>query len=76
MKRTIYTQIKEGLAMASQLIITAPVRLPPKVVAAAKYVSLGIALLDTIITDDRNDTTQSLSGDTGTGGMEDPDDGD
>jgi len=76
MKRTIYTQIKEGLAMASQLIITAPVRLPPKVVAAAKYVSLGIALLDTIVTDHRHDTTQGLSTDTGTEGKEDPDDGD
>ena len=61
--------------MASQLIITAPVRLPPKVVAAAKYVSLGIALLDTII-GERHDTTQGLSTDPGTVGKEDPDDGD
>lgn len=43
-------------------LMLAPVRLPPKVVAAAKYVSMGIALLD------------ALSG-RATSGKEEPDDG-
>ena len=42
-------RITRTLATASQLIIAAPVRLPPKVVAIAKYVSLGAALLEAVV---------------------------
>ena len=42
-------RITRTLATASQLILAAPVRLPPKVVAIAKYVSLGAALLEAVI---------------------------
>lgn len=41
-----YQQIKKGLAIAAQVIIAAPVRLPGKLVQAATYVSLLIGLLD------------------------------
>ncbi len=41
-------RITRTLATASQLILAAPVRLPPKVIAIAKYVSLGAALLDAL----------------------------
>lgn len=52
MKTPIYKRITRTLATASQLIIAAPVRLPPKVVAVAKYVSLGVALLEAVVRSD------------------------
>ncbi len=45
-KPTVYERIKEGLAMASQLIIAAPVKLPPKVVMVARYVALALGVLE------------------------------
>ncbi|WP_257670463.1 hypothetical protein [Parapedobacter tibetensis] len=47
-KPTWYGKIKNGLALAAQVIISAPLKLPTKVVAAAKYVALAIGLLDAI----------------------------
>lgn len=47
-KPALYDRIKETLAVASQLIIAAPVRLPPKVVAIAKYVALALGVLDAV----------------------------
>jgi len=37
-------RLREGLQLASQLVIASPVRLPAKVVTAAKYVSLALGL--------------------------------
>jgi len=36
--------LREGLQLASQLIVASPVRLPPKVVVVAKYVSLALGI--------------------------------
>jgi len=47
-KPTLYERIKEGLAIASQLIIAAPVKLPPKVVIVAKYVALALGVLEAV----------------------------
>jgi hypothetical protein len=47
-KPTLYDRIKETLAMASQLIIATPVRLPPKVVVVAKYIALALGVLEAV----------------------------
>lgn len=47
-KPTLYEQIKNGLAVASQLIVASPVKLPPEVVAIAKYVVLALGVLDAV----------------------------
>jgi len=45
-KPTLFNRIKETLAVASQLIIAAPVKLPPKVLMVAKYVALALGVLE------------------------------
>ena len=81
MKTSLFNRITRTLATASHLIIASPVRLPPKVVAVAKYVSLGLALLETIDFDENGDARPRVPTDAGTGvdnpdhGEEDPDDG-
>ncbi|MFC3198273.1 hypothetical protein ACFOET_11680 [Parapedobacter deserti] len=47
-KPTLYDKIKETLAIASQLIIAAPVKLPPKIVVVAKYVALALGVLEAV----------------------------
>ncbi|MGK6352687.1 hypothetical protein [Parapedobacter sp. DT-150] len=47
-KPTLYDRIKETLAMASQLIIASPVKLPPRVVTVAKYVALALGVLEAV----------------------------
>jgi len=47
-KPTVYERIKETLAVASQLIITAPVKLPPKVVVVARYLALALGVLEAV----------------------------
>ncbi len=47
-RKPILKQIKQALAAASQAIIAAPVKLPPKVVLVAKYVALAIGVLDAV----------------------------
>ncbi|MFB2121053.1 hypothetical protein [Parapedobacter sp. 2B3] len=47
-KATFYDRVKETLAVASQLVIASPVKLPPKVVAVAKYVALALGVLETL----------------------------
>jgi len=47
-KQSLYERIKETLAVASQLIIAAPVKLPPKVVAVVRYVALALGLLEAV----------------------------
>ncbi|GGC47888.1 hypothetical protein GCM10011386_45030 [Parapedobacter defluvii] len=47
-KPTIYERIKEGLAVASQLVIASPLKLPPKVVAVAKYLALALGVLEAV----------------------------
>ncbi|MBK1442592.1 hypothetical protein JHJ32_21510 [Parapedobacter sp. ISTM3] len=47
-KPTVYDRIREGLAVASQLIIASPLSLPAKVVAVAKYVTLALGILDAV----------------------------
>ena len=39
-----WVSLRQGLQLASQLVVASPVRLPPKVVTAAKYVSLVLGL--------------------------------
>lgn len=45
---TIYERIKEGLAVASQLVIASPLKLPPKVVVVAKYLALALGVLEAV----------------------------
>lgn len=45
-KKSIYERIKETLAVASQCIISAPLKLPPKVVSVARYVALALGVLE------------------------------
>ncbi len=47
-KKPILKQIKQALAAASQAIIAAPIKLPPKVVLVAKYVSLALGVLEAV----------------------------
>jgi len=47
-KATLYNRIKETLAVASQLIIASPVKLPPKVVLVAKYLALALGVLEAV----------------------------
>lgn len=45
---TLYQRVKEGLALAAQIVITAPLKLPPRVVQGAQYLALLIGLLDSL----------------------------
>ena len=45
---SIYEQVKGALATASHFIIASPLKLPPKVVAGARYVALLIGVLDAV----------------------------
>ncbi|PPK99293.1 hypothetical protein SAMN05444682_114145 [Parapedobacter indicus] len=47
-KPTIYERIKEGLAVASQLVIASPLKLPPKLVVVAKYLALALGVLEAV----------------------------
>ena len=47
-KPTLYERIKETLAVASQLVIASPVKLPPKVVVVARYVALALGVLEAV----------------------------
>jgi len=47
-KPALYDRIKEGLAVASQLIIASPLKLPPRVVAVAKYVALALTIAEAL----------------------------
>ena len=47
-KPTVYERIKETLAVASQLVIAAPMRLPPKVVLVARYLALALGVLEAV----------------------------
>lgn len=44
----LYDRIKETLAVASQLIIASPLKLPPKVVLTAKYLALALGVLEAV----------------------------
>ena len=45
---TLYDRIKETLAVASQLIIASPMKLPPKVVVVARYLALALGVLEAV----------------------------
>ena len=47
-KPTLYERIKETLAVASQLVIASPVKLPPKVVVVARYLALALGVLEAV----------------------------
>lgn len=47
-KQSIYERIKETLAIASQLIVASPLKLPSKVVAVARYVALALGVLEAV----------------------------
>ncbi len=47
-KESLYDRIKETLAVASQFIIAAPMKLPPKLVVAARYVALALGVLEAV----------------------------
>lgn len=58
---SLFNRITRTLATASQLILAAPVRLPAKVVAIAKYVSLGATLLEALNREDEPAETANHS---------------
>jgi len=45
---TLYDRIKKTLAVASQLVIASPVKLPPRVVLVAKYLALALGVLEAV----------------------------
>ncbi len=47
-KKSVYEQIKEALAVASQAVIVAPIKLPPVVVLTAKYLALALGVLEAL----------------------------
>ena len=53
-KATLYDRIKETLAVASQFIIASPLKLPPKVVVVAKYLTLALGVLEAVESGLRN----------------------
>ena len=53
-KATLYDRIKETLAVASQLVIASPVKLPPKIVVVAKYFALALGVLEAVESGVRN----------------------
>ena len=53
-KPTLYERIKEALAVASQLVIASPVKLPPKVVVVARYLALALGVLEAVESGVRN----------------------
>ncbi|WP_262250258.1 hypothetical protein [Parapedobacter soli] len=46
--KTLYERIKETLAVASQLVIASPVKLPPRVVVVARYLALALGVLEAV----------------------------
>jgi len=54
-KTTLYERIKETLAVASQLVIASPVKLPPKIVVVAKYLALALGVLEAVESGVRNE---------------------
>ena len=53
-KPTFYDRMKETLAVASQLVIASPVKLPPKIVVVAKYLALALGVLEAVESGVRN----------------------
>lgn len=47
-KPTVYERIKSSLAVASQLVIASPLKLPPKIVIVAKYLVLTLGVLEAV----------------------------
>ena len=47
-EQSVYQKDKEVLAVASQCVIASPVKLPPKVVAVAKYLALALGVLEAV----------------------------
>lgn len=45
-KASLFEQLKHGLYLAAQVVLSIPFKLPTKVVQVAKYVNLAITLLD------------------------------
>lgn len=45
-KQSIYEKVKGFLAVASQFIMTAPLKVPPKVVMVARYIALAMGVLE------------------------------
>lgn len=50
---SLFGRIKRALYAATQVVLSAPLKLPRKVVAGARYVALLIGLLDALDTDKR-----------------------
>lgn len=53
-KTTLYDSIKGMLAVASQLVIASPVKLPPKIVVVARYLALALGVLEAVESGVRN----------------------
>ncbi|WP_262249830.1 hypothetical protein [Parapedobacter soli] len=47
-EQSVYEKVKEALAVASHFIIASPLKLPPKVVAVAKYLTLALGVLEAV----------------------------
>ena len=70
-KPALYDRIKETLAVASQLIIASPLKLPAKVVTVAKYVALALGVLEAVEgAASRDDEADGLRGSGASAGKE------
>jgi len=57
-----WVSLRQGLQLASQLVIASPVRLPAKVVTAAKFVSVALGIWDSL--DGRQEAPSHTGGET------------
>ena len=59
MKKNVIRTITRTVATASQLLVAAPVRLPPKVLALARYAGLAAALLEALLAHEEDERLQN-----------------
>lgn len=64
-----YRRLKEGLSTVAGAVLAAPLKLPPKVVAGARYVALVMGLLDAL---EAGQPDQPPTGEEEEGGPEEP----
>lgn len=59
MKTNVIRTITRAVATASQLLVAAPIRLPPKVLSVAKYAGLTAALLEALLAQNDDEGLQN-----------------
>ena len=67
-----WVSLRQGLQLTSQLVIASPVRLPAKVIAAAKYVSLALGIWQSFEPQPEAEPVAVAEGDGGEGPLNAP----